>query len=62
MSCNLTEDHIEVVKQSLAENTSLMTIDFSFNALCDVGGMIGHILAEHSRRRNDVVFILNVRG
>ena len=39
-----------------------MTLDLSQNILCDVGGMIGHVLAEHSRRRNEVVFFLNIRG
>lgn len=62
MVCGLTEEHLESIKAPLAANQSLMTLDLSRNNLCDVGGMIGKILSEHSSRRNEVVFFLNIRG
>ena len=62
MGCSLSEDHLESIKTSLSENKSLITLDLGGNNLCDVGGMIGHLLCEHSRRRNEVVFFLNIRG
>lgn len=30
--------------------------------MTDVGGMIGHILSEHSRRRSDMIWVFNLRG
>ena len=62
VNCSLGEQHLEEIKDSLGQNRSLITLDLSANKLCDVGGMIGHILCEHARRRNEVVFFLNIRG
>ena len=50
------------MKGVLAENESLVIVDFSHNVLENVGGMMGKILSEHSRRRNDIVWFASLRG
>jgi hypothetical protein len=62
VDCGLTDEHLEQIKQSLAENRSLISLNLGHNQLCEVGGMVGHILAEHAHRRNEVVFFLNIRN
>lgn len=60
--CSLTDAHIENIKKILSVNESLVIVDFSYNSLVEVGGMIGKVLSEHSRRRNDIVWIASLRG
>jgi len=36
-------------------------MDFSHNELCEVGGMFGNILAEHSKRRTETLWMCGIR-
>mgnify|MGYP000942230539 FL=1 len=58
---NLLE--LEMLYTGLCQNSSINALDLSRNKLDDkCGGMIGKIISEHGKKRDELVYIYSIRG
>lgn len=63
IDCGLTNEHLEILTNSLCINSSLILLNFSHNKLNkNTGTLIGKIISSHCEKRNEIVWLHSLRG